>query len=92
MNVVGSENVALKLSLISDGVLVARAFEIATPELRNGPELPFSDSHHAMRDECICVRAQEFLIESTTWSFRRSPWPGSLLRFRFGFLFSFAEP
>ena len=66
-NVVRPENRALKLSLVSNGILVTRAFEITTPELRNGPELSLSNSYHALRDESIYVRAQTFWVsESST--------------------------
>jgi hypothetical protein len=56
-NIVRPENRALKLSLVSDWILVARALEIPTPELRNGPELTLSDRYQALRDEGIYVRA-----------------------------------
>jgi hypothetical protein len=70
-NIVRPENRALKLSLVSDWILVAGALEITTPELRNGPELSLSEPYHALRDESIYVRAQAFGIsESTTRSAR----------------------
>jgi len=73
-NIVRSENRALKLSLVSDRILVAGAFEITTPELQNGPKLSFCEPYHALRDESIYVRAQAFWIsESTTRSARG--WP-----------------
>jgi len=73
-NIVRSENRALKLSLVSDRILVAGAFEITTPELRNGPKLSFCEPYHALRDESIYVRAQAFWIsESTTRSARGCP-------------------
>jgi hypothetical protein len=56
-NIVRPENRALKLSLVSDRILVAGALEIPTPELRNGPELTLSDRYQALRDEGIYVRA-----------------------------------
>jgi hypothetical protein len=56
-NIVRPENRALKLSLVSDWILVARALEIPTPELRNGPELTLSERYQALRDEGIYVRA-----------------------------------
>jgi len=66
-NVVCPENWALKLSLVSNWILVTRAFEITTPELRNGPELSLSDSYRALRNESIYVRAQTFWVsESST--------------------------
>jgi hypothetical protein len=73
-NVVGSKNGALKMGLISHWILVAGAFEITTPKLRNGPKLPFGNSHHALRDESIYVCAQAFWVgENSTRSFRRGP-------------------
>jgi len=56
-NIVCPENRALKLSLVSDWILVAGALEIPTPELRNGPELTLSERYQALRDEGIYVCA-----------------------------------
>jgi hypothetical protein len=56
------ENRSLKLSLVSDRILVTRAFEITTPELRNGSELSRSNYNHALRDESIYICAQAFWV------------------------------
>ena len=72
-NIVRSENRALKLSLVSDRILVAGAFEITTPELQNGPKLSFCEPYHALRDEGIYVRAQAFWISESTTRSARGP-------------------
>ena len=73
-NIVRPENRALKLSLVSDRILVAGALEITTPELRNSPKLSLSEPYHALRDEGIYVRAQAFWVSVSATRSARS-WP-----------------